>query len=130
MRIDGEGIRLHQIYFYKDKDGNRPVADYLIALGSKNDKDSRIRFNKIQDYINALCEYGLQLREPYIKHLGGELWELRPLRDRIFFVAWYNGSFVLLHQFIKKTQKTPEREIEKAKRELADLMERGVDDES
>ena len=54
---------------------------------------------------------------------------LRPLRDRILFVAWHNGSFVLLHVFMKKTQKTPPREIEQAKRELADLKERGVEDE-
>lgn len=121
---------MHKIYFYKAKDGSRPVADYIIELKSKTDKDSRIKLNKIQDYINALGEYGLQLREPYIKHLDGEIWELRPLRDRILFVAWYNGSFVLLHQFMKKTQKTPAREIEKAKREHADLIERGMNDES
>lgn len=72
-----------------------------------------------------MSEYGLQLKEPYIKHLDGEIWELRPLRDRILFTAWYKGSFVLLHQFMKKTQKTPAKEIEKAKRELADLIERG-----
>mgnify|MGYP000593466365 FL=1 len=55
--------------------------------------------------------------------------ELRPLRNRILFVAWYDGSFVLLHHFIKKTQKTPAREIQQAKRELADLKERGIYDE-
>jgi len=118
---------LHKIYFYREKDGSRPVADYIIELKGKADKDSRIKLNKIQDYINALSEYGLQLREPFIKHLDGEIWELRPLRDRILFVAWHNGSFVLLHQFMKKTQKTPTREIEKAKRELAELIERGID---
>lgn len=126
----GEGESyLHEIYFYRDKNGERPVYDYILELASKNDKDSRVKFNKIQDYIKALREYGLQLKEPYIKHLDGEIWELRPLRDRILFVAWHNGSFVMLHQFMKKTQKTPAREIEKAKRELADLIERGVDDE-
>lgn len=51
------------------------------------------------------------------------------LRDRILFVAWLDGSFVLLHPFVKKTQKTPRREIEKAKRELQDLKERGLSDE-
>ena len=79
--------------------------------------------------LKALSVYGLQLREPYIKHLDGEIWELRPLRDRIFFVAWHDGSFVLLHSFMKKTQKTPAREIEQAKRELADMIERGIDNE-
>ena len=58
-----------------------------------------------------------------------EIWELRPLRNRILFVAWFDGSFVLLHHFVKKTQKTPRREIEKAKRELKDLKERGLSDE-
>ena len=120
---------MHTIHFYRSKDGKRPVADYIRELTEKNDKDSRIKLHKIQDYINALSEYGLQLREPYIKHLDGDIWELRPLRDRILFVAWHNGSFVLLHSFMKKTQKTPAREIEQAKRELADLIERSVDDE-
>lgn len=77
----------------------------------------------------AKSQYGTQAGEPYIKHLDGEIWELRPLRDRILFVAWHNGSYVLLHSFMKKTQKTPAREIAQAKRELADLIERGFDDE-
>ena len=54
---------------------------------------------------------------------------IRPLRERIFFVAWVDDSFVLLHQFMKKSQKTPLREIEKAKREFADLTERGLSNE-
>lgn len=60
-----------------------------------------------------------------MKHLEGKLWELRPLRDRILFVGWVGGDYVLLHVFMKKTQKTPVREIEKARRELEDLIERG-----
>lgn len=120
---------MHEIYFYREKNGKQPVADYIRELAGRADKDSRIKLHKIQDYINALSEYGLQLREPYIKHLDGEIWELRPLRDRILFVAWYNGGFVLLHHFMKKSQKTPAREIEKAKRELSDLKERGMDHE-
>jgi len=35
---------------------------------------------------------------------------------------------MLLHQFMKKTQKTPPREIEKALRNLADMKERGLND--
>lgn len=95
-------------------------------MSKRSDKDSRIKLNKIRDYVKVLSEHGTQAGEPYIKHLDGEIWELRPLRDRILFVAWVNGNYVLLHQFMKKTQKTPAREIEKAKRELADLIERGV----
>lgn len=117
---------MYQIYFYKDKNGKEPVSEYIAELAKKKDKDSRIKLNKIRDYIKVLSEYGTQAGEPYIKHLDGEIWELRPLRDRIFFIGWANGNYVLLHHFVKKTQKTPIREIEKAKREFADLIERGV----
>ena len=61
---------------------------------------------------------------PYVRHLDGEIWELRPLRNRILLAGVVNGKYVLLHHFIKQTQKTPSREIEKAKRELADFIER------
>ena len=115
---------MYEIYFYKDSSGKEPVLDYLNELKSRTDKDSRIKLNKIDDYIEALSKYGLQLTEPYIKHLEGDIWELRPIRERIFFVAWYDNSFVLLNHFMKKTQKTPRCEIERAKRELKDLRDR------
>ena len=118
---------MHKIFFYRDRSGNEPVFEYLKELTAKTDKNSRINANKINDYIEILRVYGTQAGEPYIKHLDGEIWELRPLRNRIFFVAWTGDGYVLLHHFIKKTQKTPAREIEKAKRELADLIERGAD---
>lgn len=120
---------MHEIHFYRDRNGKEPVLEYLRELSRKKDKDSRIKANKINDYIEVLSQYGTQAGEPYIKHLDGDIWELRPLRDRILFVAWVNGGFVLLHHFMKQTQKTPAREIDKAKRELADLIERGFDDE-
>ena len=120
---------VHNIYFYRDKNGNEPVLEYMRELASKKGKDSRIKLNKINDYIELLSQHGTRAGEPYIKYLDAEIWELRPLRDRILFVAWIDGSFVLLHHFMKKTQKTPKREIEQAKRELADLKERGLDNE-
>ena len=120
---------VHNIYFYKDKNGNEPVLEYMRELASKKGKDSRIKLNKINDYIELLSQHGTRAGEPYIKYLDAEIWELRPLRDRILFVAWIDGSFVLLHHFMKKTQKTPKREIEQDKRELADLKERGLDNE-
>lgn len=98
---------MHEIYFYKDKNDKEPVADYLTELASKKDKDSRIKLNKIRDYVKILSEYGTQAGEPYMKHLNGDIWELRPLRDRVLFVGWYSGSFVLLHHFIKKTRRHP-----------------------
>ena len=116
---------MHPIYFYRDEQGRQPVIEYLEELAARKDKGSRIKLNKINDYIEALSREGTRLGKPYVKHIDGGLWELRPLRDRIFFVAWHEGSFVLLHHFMKKTVKTPPREIEQAKRELKELQEGG-----
>jgi phage-related protein len=115
---------LYEINFYKDKDGREPLKEYLTELANKNDKNSRINLNKIRDYVKSLSLYGKALGEPYIKHLDGEIWELRPLRNRILFFGYDGERFVLLSHFIKKTQKTPQREIEKAKRLMNDYIER------
>lgn len=115
---------MYKIYFYKDKAGKEPVAEYLWELSSKHDKNSRIKLNKIRDYIKVLEQFGLSSGEPYIKHIEDDLWELRPIRDRIFFISWYGDSFVLLHHFLKKSQKTPRKEIEAAKRKINDLKSR------
>ena len=109
---------MYTIRFYRDRKGNEPVKEYIKNLASRNDKDSRIKIKKIREYLKVLSEYGTMIGEPYIKHLDGEIWELRPIRDRILFAVWDGKSFVLLHQFMKKTQKTPKREIEQAKRNL------------
>ncbi len=96
---------MHKVFFYKDRNGNEPVAEYITALAEKKDKESRVKLNKIRDYIKMLSEYGTQAGEPHIKHLDGEIWELRPLRDRILFVGWVDGCYVLLHHFMAAPHK-------------------------
>lgn len=121
---------MYSIKFYKDKNGKEPLKEYLQELGSRTDKNSRINFNKIRDYIKTLSEYGTRVGEPFIKHLSGEIWELRPLRNRILFFAYDGEQFILLSHFIKKTQKTPKREIEKAQSLMNEYKERGKNDEN
>ncbi len=118
---------MYAIEFYEDAKGRKPVREYIRELAQKTDKDSRIKTDKIRDYIKALRRYGKALGEPYIKHLDGDIWELRPLQDRILFAAWNGSSFLLINHFVKKTQKTPTREIEKAKRLLKEYTERSKD---
>ena len=115
---------MYKIIFYKDRNGKAPTWDYIAELSKRTDKDSRIKATKIQDYIKAVKFYGKEAGEPYIKHLDGEIWEIRPLRDRILFAAWHEGGFIILHHFVKKTQKAPAREIEQAKRNLTDYIKR------
>lgn len=118
---------MYEVTIYTDKKGRSPVRDFLVEIAAKKDKDSRIRSDKINDYIQALSEHGATLGEPYMKKIGGKIWELRPLSDRILFAAWTGRGYVLLSHFVKKTQKTPPAEIEKAERLLKDFFERSGD---
>ena len=117
---------MYEIIFCRDKKRENEVEEYLKELQRRNDKDSRIKTNKIIGYINLLSKHGINLGEPYIKHLKKDIWELRPIRDRILFAYLKNNKIVILTIFIKQTQKTPEREIERAEKYLRDFL-RGVD---
>ena len=116
---------MYEIVFFRDRKGHEPVYEYMKELAESNSKDSRIKLTKIREFIKALAANGTLLPETYVKHLDEEIWELRPLRDRILFAAAVGGRFVLLHVFMKQTRKTPAREIARAKRELQDFIERG-----
>lgn len=120
---------MYEIIFYEDKNGYSQVYEFIKTLTNKKGKDARINSNKVNDYIQSLAEYGTYIGEPICKHLDEEIWELRPLKNRILFATLINGKFILLHQFVKKTQKTPKREIEQAKRELEDYLKRSKDNE-
>ena len=71
-----------------------------------------------------------RLNENITKHLEDGIWELRPGNNRVFYFFYENNTFVLLHQFRKKSQKTPKREIEKAKSERNDYLSRKEHDKS
>ena len=89
---------MYEIKFYEDKNGR----------------------SEVYEYIEMLSKNGLNLSEPFLKKIDKEIWELRPLRNRILFAILYNNKFILVRIFRKKTQKTPKREIEKAKKFLED----------
>lgn len=115
---------MYNIEIYKDKNGKSEIEEYIQYLQTNNNKSNRIKLNKIIAYIRMLKQNGLEIGEPFLKHLEGNIWELRPLRDRILFVYYSNRKFILLNIFLKKTQKTPRREIEKAKSMFEDYIKR------
>lgn len=118
---------MYNVEFYEDKNGQEPVLDFLKELQEKGktSKKDRVRSEKILRYIRVLQENGTRAGMPFVKNIDGELWELRPFEDRIFFF-YYNeeGTFILLYHFIKKTRRTPPKEIDQAKRNLKDHKER------
>lgn len=78
---------------------------------------------KVARMLNLLEQFGPILGMPYSRSLGNKLFELRirgQQEVRIFY-TFYRGKAFLLHGFIKKTQKTPLKELEKAQTKLRAL---------
>jgi phage-related protein len=118
-----------QVEYYKKENGNIPVLDYLLSL------DAKMRAKAFSE-IELLEKHGPELREPYVKPIKGAqykgLFELRVKFasdiSRIFYFTYRQNTFVLLHGFTKKTEKTPQRELDRALRYKEDY-ERRCDDE-
>lgn len=106
-----------EIIFYKDKNGRSDIIDYLDELQKKMEtsKDTRINREKILAYLVALSQYGTRIGQPMVKHIEGDIWELRPLRNRIFFFYWKENKIVLLLYYIKKSQKCLTRNSKRQK---------------
>jgi phage-related protein len=105
--------------FYRGADGDEPVRSWLRAF----DKEDR---RKVGTVIQKL-EFGWPLGLPHCRSMGQGLWEIRvTLQDRralriLFFVR--SSEMVLLHGFIKKSQQTPARDLETARRRMKELSQ-------
>ena len=98
-------------------------SDVAIAEVKALPKDLQSKFERIVAMIQAS---GLEkMREPYVKHLVGKLWEMRLIgRDgiaRSLYITASGRRVVVLRTFIKKTKKTPRREIEVALERAKDV---------
>ena len=111
------------IIFYEKEDCTAPVQEFLDKLPVKHHAKA------LRD-IDVLEKYGTTLVEPHVKHLKGKLWELRIKSasdiSRIFYFIPVGKDIVLLHGFVKKTQKTPNREIEIANTYFDDYQRRNM----
>lgn len=118
-------MKIFDLDFYKKEDGKIPVQDFLYSL------EPKLRAKAFRD-IELLKNMGNELREPYVKPIKGEnnkgLYELRIKFSsdiaRIFYFTYYNNKFILLHGFIKKSMKTPQKEIDKARKYMKDYIRR------
>jgi phage-related protein len=109
------------VEFCQDERGRYPVREFLDSLP----QDDQAR---ILQTARLLEDFGLQLGAPYVKAVRRKLWELRVrsgrTRYRILYFAFVGQRFILLHGFVKKTAKTPRREIEIAERRMAEFIDR------
>ncbi len=121
---------MYEIIVYTTPMGNAPLEDFLSKLLKKEHNELEIA--QIKLYIDRLAEYGFDIAKHFsksVKHLQGDIYELRPGRNRIlYFYQDKKNRFVLLHGFVKESGKTPPSEIEKAIREQKDFLRRYKND--
>ena len=109
------------IDYYKDTRGNEPVKEFLNSLSLS----ARVKMMRL---IEFLAERGVLLKEPYTKQIRGKIRELR-VKDkqgavRVLYFTYTGKRFILLHGLIKKTDKTPEGDIEIAEKRMNDFINR------
>lgn len=114
-------MKSFRVIFYRTQSGDCPIVDFLHSL------DDRLRA-KMARNMDLLEKNGNELREPFSKHLEDGIFELRTQQGsditRALYFFCVGHEIILTHGFVKKTQKTPKREIELAKKYRADYMER------
>lgn len=107
-----------QARFYANASGRKPVREWILELSSE---DRLIVGKDIQK-----VEFGWPIGMPSCRPLGGGLFEVRSdFKDsrigRVIFTI-VNDEMVLLHGFEKKTQKTPAKELDLARRRQKEII--------
>ncbi|PIP52265.1 type II toxin-antitoxin system RelE/ParE family toxin [Candidatus Roizmanbacteria bacterium CG06_land_8_20_14_3_00_34_14] len=97
-----------KIQYYSSPSGQIPVYDFIESLP----EDAQ---SKIHNSFELLAEFGIRLGQPHAKKVTGTpLWELRILGKnslRFFYLAVAGQTFLMLHGFVKKSQKTPKQDL-------------------
>ena len=108
------------ITYYKTNSGKVPVIDYIV-----NQKPVRIK--KIKNALRLLREFGIEESQLDARKLKGKkykgLHELKIDSSRIIYFLFTGRKFVLVHGFIKKSKKTPIRELEVARKRMKDYID-------
>lgn len=110
-----------EVQFYTKENGEKPAKDFILSL------DLKMRA-KVLGIIKVLEEKGNKLREPYSKYLDDGIYEIRGKVGtditRVLYFFYYGKKIIITNGFIKKTQKTPKQEINRAKSYRNDYLER------
>jgi phage-related protein len=105
-----------EVVFFKSEAGNQPVKEFLMGRTKEDRKEIGADIYKVQE--------GFPIGLPLVKKTDIDLWEVRStIPDgicRILFTVT-KTAMVLLHGFVKKTQKTPLNELEVAKNRLKEF---------
>jgi phage-related protein len=110
-----------QVIFYEQENGNAPVEEFINALDVKLSA-------KIYRLLEMVETNGYELREPHSKYLEDGIFELRAKLGsditRVLYFFYVGKRVIVTNGFVKKSQKTPKSEIEKAKAYRTDFLKR------
>ncbi len=117
---------MYNIVFYEDKQGNKPVENFIDRLDAEagRNKSFKIQLEQMVYCLTRLELSGTRSGEKFTKRISNNIWELRPGNNRILFFGWNGNNFVLLHHFAKTTRKTPPRELSIAEKRMEDWLSR------
>lgn len=110
----------YRVYFYRAADGRCQACDYARAM----DINHQARAKR---WFKALAENGPSLPADYGKHLRDGIWELRIIIQRHqhrFLYSFWRDIIVVTNAFLKKSRKVPGNEIEKARKAMADWLDK------
>jgi phage-related protein len=105
-----------KVFFYRTDSGREPVREWLKALPAEERKIIGVDIKTVQD--------GFPLGMPLIRKLKSNIWEIRstlPNRIARTFFTIKDEQIILLHGFIKKSQKTPTEDLDLAIKRAAKL---------
>lgn len=116
-----EAVQKFEVLFYDKEDGTEPAKEFIQSL------DVKMRV-KVMKTVELLQNNGTELRKPYSEHLEDGIFELRVKIgsdiSRVLYFFVVGRRAILTNGFIKKQQKTPANEIERAKRYRAEFLSR------
>lgn len=107
------------VRFYRSATGREPVLEWLRGLDREDRRAIGLDLMRVQ--------FGWPIGMPLVRSLKDGLWEVRsPLprhKTTRLILCFHQKTLIVLHGFIKKTQKTPAEELELAKRRMKEVMQ-------
>ncbi|MBI4596428.1 MAG: type II toxin-antitoxin system RelE/ParE family toxin [Candidatus Tectomicrobia bacterium] len=109
------------INYWRNLSGKAPVEEYIDAINNKEEKA------KLLSTLTGVQKFGTNAVGVEFRQIKGKLWELKIKshgnQHRIFYVVFTGSEMILLHAYLKKTPKAPEKERKIAEQRLKQLME-------
>lgn len=107
------------IEYYKTPGGQEVIEEFIDNL----QENTQARLGR---QLDLLQHYGYELGMPHVKALGNGLMELRvrgknSQEVRVFYIFGKENHIYLLHAFVKKSQTTPKKELEIARKRQAEI---------